>query len=144
MSPETLETFTNVPVLALGLSGAGARCVLRTLSDFGLTMQVLASPEEVFSRLVGAPESLVFVGWDEVAAMLPLFLSAELDPRRTVVVVVSEVPQACADKESILSNPIVADIWENPALIRQAERKCRLYMLSWFSDAYCRRERRIC
>ena len=77
MSAETLETFTNVPVLAFGLSRAGARCVLRTLSDFGVHLRIVESPEEVVIQLAEAPESLVLVGWGNVPAALPVFPMGE-------------------------------------------------------------------
>lgn len=128
MSAETLETFTNVPVLAFGLSRAGARCVLRTLYGFGVHLRIVESPEEVVIQLAEAPESLVLVGWGNVPAALPLFQGARLDPRRTLLVAVSEVPRSFQDKESFLSNPLIADIWEDPCLNKQAERKCRLYL----------------
>ena len=114
-------------MFALGLSQAVSRDLVRTLSDCGLNLRVAMSAEQLLPQVSQTPECLVFLGAQWAVAALELFVCAELDPRKTLVVVIGEVlPES--EQSSLLSSPLVADIWEDLNFGALGDRRCRMYL----------------
>ncbi len=129
MSPDALNTFTNVPVFACSLPSDMARGLVSALAGFGLHLRVLDAPEEITPLVSETPESLLLLGASD--PQLPGLLdtlATDFSAKRTLLVVISEQPLAGPLRRTCLDHPLVADIWEGPDLLSLAERKCRLYL----------------
>lgn len=125
MSPEALDTFTNVPVIAYRLASPLVKALVRQLADLGSHLRVVDDYEELLMLCENTPESLLLCGLSAASPGDIEALTTQIDHRRTLVVVVGApeldmAPYACL--------PGVIDQWQRPPSAELIRQKTRFYL----------------